>query len=62
MNKRTSKKFKKKLLYECLIGAFIQFLFLIVLNMRVKGKVWYYQGVRCDAINDGCKWDIEIIT
>ena len=61
MNKRTNKKFIKKLLYKFLIGAFIHFLFVIVLNMRVKGKVWYYH-LAINGVKDGCKWDIDIIT
>ena len=39
MNKRTNKKFINKLLYKFLIGAFIHFLFVTVLNMREKSKV-----------------------
>ena len=61
MNKRTNKKFIKKLLYKCLIGAFIHFLFFILLNMRVKGKVWYYH-LAINDVKDGCIWDIVIIT
>ena len=39
MNKHTNQKFIKKLLYKFLMGAFIHFFFVVVLNIHVKGKM-----------------------
>ena len=62
MNKRSNKKFRKKLLCKFLIGSFIHFLFVIVfffffvivLHMRVKGKVSYYH-LDINSVKDGCE-------